>query len=100
MLAPFEEIEHTADIAFNVRGRDFTELYFNAVGALGFIFPPIIQFKNSSLSVMSIEDVIINLNVCVTLADSAIGAPFKAVSFHHLLTEKNGIYFWEMIIDV
>ena len=33
-------------------------------------------------------------------ADIALGIPFKAVSFHGKVEEKEDVLHWEMIVDV
>ena len=43
-ILPFEEIEHTADIAFLIRGRNFQDLGLHAQLALAFKFPPLISY--------------------------------------------------------
>ena len=82
LLTPFEELEHTADIAFLIQGEEMQELHLNAQLALAseisvmlpYLFKP--AFKNS------LNKVMIDLNERVSEADMRIGTPFKAVSFH------------------
>lgn len=100
LLAPFEEIEHTADLAFLVRGQNDTKLFYHAATALSFHFPPLLDYVPIQQEFHSIEDVIIALNQVVGSADREIGCPFKAVSFHSQQTIENHILHWEMIIDV
>ncbi|MFZ0565768.1 MAG: hypothetical protein WAM28_06250 [Chlamydiales bacterium] len=100
LLTPFQEIEHTADIAFNVFGESFDELYRNALTALAFKFPPLIPFATREEGLKSLEDVVMALNNIVYCADKEIGCPFKAVSFHSDLEKKENIFKWVMIIDV
>lgn len=97
---PFEEISHTADIAYLVRGTNLRTLYDHARVALAFTFPPLLAFFNEPPPLATLVDVIIALNELVTHADHTIGVPFKAVSFHDQMEEKNGVMEWEMIIDV
>ena len=42
--SPFEEIEHTADMAFIVRGETLQQLYYNAFTALAFKASPFLEF--------------------------------------------------------
>lgn len=98
-LPPFEEFEHTADVAFIIRGQSFNELYQNGALALAFSFPPLVAFMEKK-SLFSLDEVIMELNLLLTTADIAIGAPFKAVSFHGEAKEESGILTWEMIVDV
>lgn len=100
LLAPFEEFEHTADIAFLVRGNSCEQLHCNAQVALAFKFPPLVKFFTAHLQ-NSLNETIIALNEMVSAADAEIGCPFKAVSFHgNIKKDAGNILFWEMIIDV
>lgn len=100
MIAPFEEMDHTADIAFKISGKNMSELYAHAQTALAFIFPPILKFINKK-NITSLEDIVMALNQIVSRADGEIGCPFKAVSFHGKIKEVNNqILEWEMIVDV
>ena len=99
MLAPFEEIEHTADLAYLIRGSTYNELFYHAAIALCFHFPPLVTFI-SLLNVLNLEEVIIALNQLVYKADCEIGCPFKAVSFHSQMQNEKNILQWMMIIDV
>lgn len=99
--APFEEIEHTADIAFLIKGKNLKELHNHAQIALAFRHPPFLEYVTSSVEVASLDDLIISLNDLVARADSADGCPFKAVSFHGKIVERGeGVLEWEMIVDV
>lgn len=95
---PFEEIEHTADIAFLVTGCDLSQLYLHAQLALSFHFPPFISFFDLK-EVHSWEEIVSGLNERIFLADAKIGCPFKAVSFHGAI-ERREFLEWEMIVDV
>jgi 2'-5' RNA ligase len=99
---PFEEMDHTADLAFRVYGMNLQELFVHAQIALCFSFPPLLNFlNNEQIALTSVEEVITHLNKVVCLADQKIGCPFKAVSYHGKATEdENQILQWEMIIDV
>jgi 2'-5' RNA ligase len=100
--APFEEIEHTADIAFRIRGENFTQLHQHALVALAFKYPPLLSYfsKIQENKEMNLEDIIIKLNTIIGRADSEIGCPFKAVSFHDKLIKEENLLIWEMIVDV
>ncbi len=100
MLSPFEEIEHTADIAYQIRGRDFTQLFHNGASALAFTFPPLIPYISPIETIDSLEKVVMELNQIVLRADQEIGTPFKAVSYHSHLEIINDLLHWEMIVDV
>ncbi len=99
MLAPFDEMEHTADLAFLIRGKNLAQLHLHAQLALSFYFPAFIQYFTFN-EVGSLADMISSMNRLVAQADTEEGCPFKAVSFHGDL--KNGEQFleWEMIVDV
>lgn len=98
--APFEEIEHTADIAFHIYGEKISQLFTHAQIALAFRFPPLISFMRN-IEVNSLEEIIIYLNQLVTQADAELGCPFKAVSFHGNISEEpDKTLKWEMIVDV
>ncbi len=101
ILAPFEEVEHTADLAFLVRGKDWDSLYLHAGLALAFEFPPLLAFFEIKKPCASFAELIVGLNDLVSKADAELGAPFKAVSYHGDVTIcANGIWEWEMIVDV
>lgn len=100
-LAPFQEIEHTADMAFLVKGTDLFSLYDHAVLALSFKCPPFFRSIKKPLALSSLEDVVIALNGDLSRADRAVGCPFKAVSFHGEIKPLNHpLIEWEMIVDV
>ncbi len=98
---PFEEIEHTADMAFIVRGENLQQLFHNAFTALAFKFPPFLNFFTSVERLETLDDVIIALNVIVGTVDGAVGCPLKAVSFHgEIGVLEDSTLIWEMIVDV
>jgi RNA 2',3'-cyclic 3'-phosphodiesterase len=100
LLPPFEEFEHTADIAFLIRGNSVPELHRHAQLALAFKFPLLTQFYTPQLQ-NSLEEIIISLNDTVAKVDTEFGCPFKAVSFHgSIQTDEHNILQWEMIVDV
>jgi 2'-5' RNA ligase len=100
--APFEELDHTADIAFEIFGENLHDLHLHAELALSFKYPPLLPYITTEPFLEnSLDEIIISLNDLVTRADQEIGTPFKAVSFHGELIKKEGKLFqWEMIVDV
>ena len=101
MLLPFEELDHTADIAFKIRGETVTQLFFHALSALAFKSPEMIKYNQNTGELATIDEVVIRLNQVVAKADAAVGCPFKAVSFHgEIVQEPDNILTWEMIVDV
>lgn len=101
VVSPFEEIEHTADVAFHIHGKNLKQIQLHALVALAFKFPPLLDQLAGMPSPDSLEDVIIDLNECVSHMDARRGCPFKAISFHGDLQELDeGILKWEMIVDV
>jgi RNA 2',3'-cyclic 3'-phosphodiesterase len=100
LFAPFTEMEHTADIAFKIRGRSTSEIYQHAAAALAFECPDILSYVEKGAAHTGLNDVISSLNHLISAADSDIGVPFKAVSYHGELTEKHHFLEWEMIVDV
>ncbi|GAB4187729.1 MAG: hypothetical protein Tsb0015_06780 [Simkaniaceae bacterium] len=101
LLWPFEEIEHTADLAFLVRGKSPEEVHLHAQLALTFSFPELLPFVELDSLSEDLDDIVIQLNDLVTRSDQEIGCPIKAVSFHGEVKKiQEEIYQWEMIIDV
>jgi len=97
---PFQEIEHTADVAYKVYGSSIPNLLLHAEEALFYQFPELMAFYVPPKEEKTLDDVVIVLNEVVTKADSEIGAPCKAVSFHGKIEKENNLLVWEMIIDV
>ena len=102
IVVPFEEMEHTADLAFIVRGKDWEELYLHACGALYFTCPELYPFLSGERVAMDgLDQIVIQLNRVIATIDQEVGSPFKAVSFNgKVIRNSEGIYEWEMIIDV
>lgn len=100
LFPPFEEIDHTADIAFHVYGETLDQLFQNAQVALAFTFPLFLDFFSQKKGFTSLEEIVIGLNNVVSYADKEIGCPFKAVSFHGQIKKIDHALQWEMIIDV
>ncbi len=98
ILPPFEEFEHTADIAFLIRGRDFSELHLHAQLALSFHCPSLLNYFTFE-PIESLEEIVVSLNRMIALLDQDIGSPFKAISYHGSIKEKHNLE-WEMIVDV
>lgn len=101
LLPPFEEIEHTADIAFHIRGQDLSNLYQNACTALAFKDPSLLTHWREEAPFHSLEDVVIAMNRMIGRWDQTTGCPFKAVSFHGQIESlRCGLLQWEMIVDI
>lgn len=99
-ILPFSEIEHTADIAFHIRGKDFYELYVNGFLALCFKSSQISRYFLENENIQNIDDVIISLNKIISNEDTEIGSLFKAVSFQSNVSNLEKYLQWEMIVDV
>ncbi len=100
MLKPFEELEHTADIAFLVRGETIEEIQKNAFIALAFKAPSLLHYP-LHMQFKSQEEIVKGLNQSLASLDSCEGSPLKAVSYHgEISTIAPNQLEWEMIIDV
>lgn len=99
LIPPFQEIEHTADIAYLINGENMTQLYRHAQTALVFRYPQLLPYIRTGI-IDNHDEMIIALNEIVTEADGSIGCPFKAISFHGHIEEKESVFQWEMIVDV
>lgn len=100
-VLPFQEIEHTADLAFHIYGKDLQQIYLHAFLALAFRCPDLLTYFQREVSVDSLEDGIILLNEIISYTDGYVGCPFKAVSFHGEERKlESGLLQWEMIVDV
>jgi len=95
LARPFDEIEHTADIAFHVRGKNPAELYLHGALALSFKYPPFLHFIERG-PVSDLNQVVKELNRMIAQCDLSMGCPFKAVSYHNKIIQDT----WEMIVDV
>lgn len=99
--APFEEVDHTADMAFIIRGENLRQLFDNAFIALAFKAVEFIAFYQAPITLHHLDDIIIALNEMITRVDSQIGSPIKAVSFHGEVVQlEEALLQWEMIVDV
>ncbi len=100
LVPPFEEFEHTADIAFNIRGNTVEDIFLHAQFALAFNFPMILNFIKPFVP-HNLDDIVMALNELVAIADQEVGCPFKSVSYHGEIKElPDKTLFWEMIVDV
>lgn len=101
LIAPFQEFEHTADVAFKVYGETLEQLQKHAWIALVFKFPELLNYCVELSKVESINGIVAGLNRVISRADEKIGCPFKAVSYHgDVKEETDGVFAWEMIVDV
>lgn len=101
ILPAFDELSHTADIAFRIHGESLAQIFLNAYVSLAFKYQPVLNYPIDFNKVSNLDEIIIELNDLITKIDGEIGCPFKAISFHgELVTDKNGIMNWEMIVDV
>ena len=98
-LLPFEEIEHTADIAYIIRGENYHQLCMHALLALSFTFPQFIDYFKNIPDVNSIENIIKLLNQWIAEIDIREGIGLKAVSYHATVEKKETLE-WTMIVDV
>lgn len=97
-LAPFEPIDHTADLAFRVRAENWQQLYLHAQIALSFSYPLFLSYLDFSEK-SSFEEIIQALNATIAQIDAHVGCPVKAVSWHGKIHNQPYLE-WEMIIDV
>ena len=100
LVNPWDEIEHTEDIAFLLRGESLQQIYRHAQLALAFKFPELLLHLPTNSELSSLDDVVILLNEAIALSDQEVGCPFKAVSFHGEVENINDVLHWEMIVDV
>ncbi len=99
-IPPFEEIHHTADIAFKIHGANLHQIYQNALIALAFKDPNLLECLDEQEDFSSLDEIIIALNKIICKADSITGCPFKAVSFHGEIQTSKEELCWEMVVDV
>jgi len=97
---PFIEVEHTADIAFQIYGSNSEELFRNAQLALAFKAPSLLEEPDPPFPINTWESTIKGLNWQIGELDQKEGTPFKAVSYHGNIETKDGLLTWEMIVDV
>ena len=99
LLAPFEEIEHTADIAYKIRGENYLQLALHAVLALAFSYPAFTRYLRHIPALQSLNEIIKLLNHWIAEIDIAEGIGLKAVSYHATVTGDD-LLEWTMIVDV
>lgn len=97
---PFEEMEHTADLAFKISGETLQDIFWNAFGALSFRSIDLLNFLPQHPQINSLDDIIILLNHAISQLDANLGSPYKAISFHGSIQQINSTLKWEMIVDV
>jgi len=101
LLPPFEELEHTADLAFRIRGDTVSDLFKNAFFALVWRHIPLLAFRAGSWKIDTLDEAIVQLNRIIAAADEASGCPFKAISYHgNIEKDLEETLRWEMIVDV
>jgi len=100
LVPAFEQIHHTADIAFLIRGESLQSIFINAQIALAFTYPDILDFLKTDVEISSQDQIVMKLNKVISNIDIEVGCPFKAVSFHGSFTQQLGYTQWEMIVDV
>lgn len=98
-IPPFQELDHTADIAYLIQADTIEKLHLHAEMALAFRFPPLLEYREGVYK-SDLNEVIIALNRLIAKADSEVGCPLKAVSFHGNLKKEGDILQWRMIADV
>lgn len=99
-FAPFLEVEHTADLAFEIFGENLVQLQLHALLALSFKCPELLLALEKLSPPQHLEELIFQLNQIVSHIDSKIGCSFKAVSYHGTVEREKEILKWEMIVDV
>lgn len=100
LLPPFQEIEHTADLAFKVYGENLNQLQVHALTALAFKCPDLLNHTHTLTMPQNVDEIIIVLNQIISEIDTTVGCPFKALSFSGEIKEEREILSWEMIVDV
>lgn len=98
-LAPFEEIEHTADIAYKIRGENFTQLALHATLALACKYPAFTKYLKKVPQMHSVSEIVKLLNQWIAEIDISEGINLKAVSYHAAMSD-NKILEWTMVVDV
>lgn len=99
LIPPFQEIEHTADIAYLINGENLKQLHHHAQTALAFRYPALVRYMHPSAANHH-DDIIMDLNEMIAKADADLGCPFKAISFHGKVEKRESSLQWEMIVDV
>lgn len=99
-VPPFVEVEHTADLAFDITGSSIEQLYQHALLALAFKASISLSHKRLAVKVESLDDIVIALNDIIQETDLLRGCPLKGVSFHGKIEKLEERLKWEMIVDV
>ncbi len=99
LTPPFEEIHHTADIAYRVRAKSYPELFLNALAALAFRAPSLVTYRVDE-KINGLIDVVQLLNRLITQMDIKEGCPLKSVSHQGEVEESEGQLVWEMVCAV
>ncbi len=100
-ISPFEEIEHTADLAYTIRGQNFSQLAYHALLALSFSFPAFRSYLDKLSPCNSFEEIVHLLNQWIAEIDMREGIGLKAVSYHaNIAAKENHLLEWTMIVDV
>lgn len=97
---PFTEIEHVADIAFQILGEKESDIHLHAQIALAFQDPKILPYLQWGNFYEEIPAIVMDLNDAIAKADRDVGLYLKAVSYHGHLQRSNELLSWEMIVDV
>lgn len=100
LVPMIEKVEHTADIAFLLRGKTIFDLFYHALISLAFDDSGFLSYLENMKDVSSIDEIIFELNRFIREIDTERGCLFKAVSFHGALKKIRELYEWEMIVDV
>lgn len=96
---PFKEYEHTADMAYEIIGETYLDLYHHAQVALAFYYPPFIECFAFDGHIQNENELVKELNRLLGKVDAKFGCPYKAVSFHGNI-KKGDLLKWEMVVDV
>lgn len=100
LTPPFEEIPHTADVAYLIRGENFAMLKSHAEVALSFRFPNLFEYFDEYRGLDRVEQLVQHLNRGVAKADAKEGVGVKSVSMSGEVEERGGVLEWRMIVDV
>jgi 2'-5' RNA ligase len=99
----FEELEHTADRAYSIRGRTYADLLSHAWLTLSGVEPGLLTLPFPRSQVQNLNQVVEQINVNLSMADEQIGVPVKAVSYAgdvKPVTQTQPWIEWKMICDV
>ncbi len=101
MVAPFEQIDHTADLAFRIRGNTLRDLLIHSILALAFHDPTILEIDFPKESPDSLDEIIALLNRVISESHDKFAYKFKGI-FHHgeIKKRKDNLLEWEMSVDL